>query len=146
MFAMQFWRMLYPFVHEYVPSSLRSFLGQFIPFQTVRRLREIIYAMDYHSRRIFNEKKAALEKGDEAVIHQVGEGKDILSILCKAFCHACARMRLTVVILVKANMEASEEDRLPDDELVAGPSVPPGDPRRLSRILDRPDLPITQYY
>ena len=30
---------------------------------------------------IINEKKAAIEKGDEAVLQQVGEGKDVMSIL-----------------------------------------------------------------
>ena len=31
---------------------------------------------------IFNEKKAALEKGDDALKYQIGEGRDIMSILC----------------------------------------------------------------
>lgn len=31
---------------------------------------------------IFESKKAALALGDEAVMKQVGEGKDIISVLC----------------------------------------------------------------
>ncbi|THH08982.1 hypothetical protein EW145_g2338 [Phellinidium pouzarii] len=42
----------------------------------------------------------ALEDGDDAVIQQVGKGKDIMSIL------------------LRANLEANEEDRLPEKELI----------------------------
>jgi len=42
-----------------------------------------------------------LAKGDEAVLKQLGEGKDIMSIL------------------IRANSTASEADKLPEDELVA---------------------------
>lgn len=37
--------------------------------------------MDQQARLIFGGKMAALEKGDAAVVQQIGEGKDILSIL-----------------------------------------------------------------
>ncbi|EKM59451.1 uncharacterized protein PHACADRAFT_249950 [Phanerochaete carnosa HHB-10118-sp] len=99
-FSVQLWRTLYPYVHEYIPSSVRNLLAPLLPFQRFRRLREIIGAMDRHSRSIFHEKKAALEKGDNAALQQVGEGRDIMSIL------------------MKANMEASDEDKLPEDELI----------------------------
>lgn len=32
---------------------------------------------------IFDEKKRALSEGEEAVVRQVGKGKDIMSILCE---------------------------------------------------------------
>ncbi|EED84244.1 predicted protein [Postia placenta Mad-698-R] len=57
-------------------------------------------AMDAHSKRIFEQKKQALAQGDKAVLNQVGEGKDILSRL------------------MQANMAASEEDRLSENELL----------------------------
>ncbi|KAH9921182.1 cytochrome P450 [Epithele typhae] len=68
---------------------------------TVRRLAEIADVMHARSVEIFKEKGAALSRGDEALKQQVGEGKDVMSIL------------------LRANMLASEEDRLPDDELIA---------------------------
>lgn len=51
------------------------------PLKTVQRLREV--ADDLHNRSvlIFNEKKAALEGGDEALKQQIGEGRDVMSIL-----------------------------------------------------------------
>ena len=44
--------------------------------------------MHDRSVKIFNEKKALLEKGDDALKHQIGEGRDIMSILrelCRTF-------------------------------------------------------------
>jgi hypothetical protein len=38
--------------------------------------------MDRTSIQIFEAKKLALQKGDEAVLQQGGRGKDIVSILC----------------------------------------------------------------
>ncbi|KAG5733846.1 Cytochrome P450 3A9, partial [Termitomyces sp. T112] len=46
------------------------------------------------------EKKKALKEGDEALAKQIGQAKDIMSIL------------------MKANMNASEEDKLPDKEVL----------------------------
>lgn len=37
--------------------------------------------MDETSNAILSAKRKALEKGDDAVVHQVGEGRDIMSIL-----------------------------------------------------------------
>ena len=42
--------------------------------------------MARRSREIIAEKKAALAKGDDALAHEVGEGKDIMST-----CRACQR-------------------------------------------------------
>lgn len=55
--------------------------------------------------KVFEEKKRALSNGDDTVLHQVGDGKDIMSIL------------------LRANMDASVEDRLPDSELAAQMSM-----------------------
>ena len=37
--------------------------------------------MDLESRKIYDEKKVVLASGDEGFVKQVGEGKDIISIL-----------------------------------------------------------------
>lgn len=34
------------------------------------------------AKKIYESKKAALAAGDEAVVEQIGEGKDIMSVLC----------------------------------------------------------------
>ncbi|KAF5323100.1 hypothetical protein D9611_009211 [Ephemerocybe angulata] len=66
----------------------------------LRRVRDIIDVMSNTSVEIYESKKAALKEGDQALESHVGRGKDIISIL------------------LKANMAASEVDRLPDDELI----------------------------
>ncbi|KAG5730703.1 Leukotriene-B(4) omega-hydroxylase 2 [Termitomyces sp. T112] len=50
--------------------------------------------------RIFEEKKRALMEGDEALANQVEQAKDLLSIL------------------IKANIDASEEDKVSDEEVL----------------------------
>ncbi len=54
-----------------------------LPSDTIQELRRISDTMHERSVRIYKEKKEALEKGDEALRHQIGEGRDIMSILRK---------------------------------------------------------------
>jgi len=49
---------------------------------------------------LLNQKKAALANGDEALLDQVGQGKDIMSIL------------------LKSNMQVKESERLPEAEVL----------------------------
>ncbi|KAF8069171.1 cytochrome P450 [Lyophyllum atratum] len=78
----------------------RRFVIDLIPSKSIQRLRDIINLMDQTTIDIFHEKKKALEGGDEALSQKVEHAKDIMSIL------------------MKANMEADEADRLPDDEVL----------------------------
>ena len=52
-----------------------------LPIPNWSELLEVIKTMETQSKNIFYEKRRALEKGDEAIVHQIGEGKDIMSIL-----------------------------------------------------------------
>lgn len=58
----------------------RFFIGA-IPNNHVRTLRNIVDVMHTRSVEIVTEKKVALSRGDEALARQVGEGKDVMSIL-----------------------------------------------------------------
>ena len=51
------------------------------PFPPVQRLVKISDTMARRSKEIVSEKKALLDKGDSAMQLQIGEGKDIMSIL-----------------------------------------------------------------
>ena len=51
-----------------------------LPWKNAHRLRDMIDVMDRTCVEIFESKKQALE-GDEAVVEQMGQGKDITSIL-----------------------------------------------------------------
>lgn len=80
---MLFWRQFAPWIAELGPSPVRQWLARTLPWKDLNRLVEISEAMHINSSRIFEEKKRALEKGDDAVMHQVAEGRDIMSIMCK---------------------------------------------------------------
>ncbi len=58
-------------------------LATLLPDPNLKHLRWIVNTMDDTSKELFALRKAAFAKGDKAVLEQVGEGKDIMSILCK---------------------------------------------------------------
>lgn len=78
-------RQFLPWVSKIGTPGFRRWFAQTIPFKRLHRLIELSDIMDKKSKEILNSKKVALEKGDDAVIHQVGEGRDIMSILRKHF-------------------------------------------------------------
>ncbi|KAL6304705.1 cytochrome P450 monooxygenase [Sparassis latifolia] len=101
-FGLGIFRYALPYVAHIGTPSFRRRLVEILPSGRMHKLKAIIDTMDRRSREIFYAKKAALQEGDAAVSRQVGEGKDVMSIL------------------MKANIGAkSEEDRLPEEELVA---------------------------
>ena len=53
-----------------------------LPSKPVRALVDIVDIMDHTSREIL-ERKEALQKGDAEVSQEVGEGKDIMSVMCE---------------------------------------------------------------
>ncbi|CDO76298.1 hypothetical protein BN946_scf184917.g14 [Trametes cinnabarina] len=86
-------------------SALKGFnlwrkILRFVPHEGVRGLMRVADVLWKRSGEIYAQKKEALQQGDAAVAQQVGEGKDIMSIL------------------LKANMEASGEDKLEEQELI----------------------------
>ena len=63
------------------PTWFRRAIVEMIPFKQVQRLKNVVDVMHKRSVEIVTEKKAALQRGDEALAQQVGEGKDVMSIL-----------------------------------------------------------------
>ena len=61
---------------------IRRALVDLIPSETVQRLRDIINIFHETSVEILETKKEALRRGDQALAAQIGQGKDIISILC----------------------------------------------------------------
>ncbi|KAF9002258.1 cytochrome P450 [Cyathus striatus] len=94
-------RGLYPVLSRIGTPGFRRWVINVSPFKLLHKLRDIIDFMHNTSVEILESKRKALEEGDETVARQVARGKDIMSIL------------------LKANMEASEEDRLPEHEVIA---------------------------
>ncbi|OJT12108.1 Docosahexaenoic acid omega-hydroxylase CYP4F3 [Trametes pubescens] len=89
-----------PLFEAIVPAGWRRGIAERIPVRALREMIQIVDTLRTRSAAIFAEKKRALLAGNEALKEQVGEGKDLMSIL------------------LKANMEASVEDKMPEDELV----------------------------
>ncbi|TFK25119.1 cytochrome P450 [Coprinopsis marcescibilis] len=82
-------------------SRFRRFIVDIFPWKAVHKLRDIVDVMHASSVSVYNEKIAALgQGGPEALREQVGEGKDILSIL------------------LKANISAPEDQKMPEDEVI----------------------------
>ena len=74
--------LLDPIVRLGPPGLGRTFID-IMPSKRMQRLRKIIHVMHNRSVEIVTEKKVALLRGDEALSRQVGEGKDVMSILRK---------------------------------------------------------------
>ncbi|KDR76361.1 hypothetical protein GALMADRAFT_68089 [Galerina marginata CBS 339.88] len=90
---------LAPIVKLRAPKFMR-FMINFFPNKHLRKVRDIVDVLYNTSIEILESKKKALAEGDEAVAKQIGQGKDIMSIL------------------LRANMEASESDALTTEELL----------------------------
>ena len=65
------------------PASFRSAMIDWLPFPALKRLRDVVHKVDVDTNIIYEEKKACLDAGEEGFMKQVGEGKDIMSILCE---------------------------------------------------------------
>ena len=65
------------------PPWFRRWLLDLTPNKAMQRLKYIVDTMHRGSEEIYESKKALLEKGDDAMLNQVGEGNDIMSILRK---------------------------------------------------------------
>lgn len=73
--------------------------------------------MDTEAKNVYFHKRNAFQAGEQSVLKQVEEGKDIMSVLCEFGDSFWASTHLNRV-LVQANMAASEENRLTDEEII----------------------------
>jgi len=88
-------------VGEIGTPRFRRFVVDVLPWPTLHELRDIIDTMHNTSVEVVESKKRALKGGDEAIAKQIGQGKDVISIL------------------MRENMKASQEDRLSEEEVIA---------------------------
>ncbi|KAG6896229.1 hypothetical protein C0992_009624 [Termitomyces sp. T32_za158] len=61
--------------------KFRRWLVDHFPSKRLRAIRDIIDTWDRTTTEIFEAKKKALKEGDEALAHQIGQAKDLMSIL-----------------------------------------------------------------
>ncbi|THH22548.1 hypothetical protein EUX98_g8147 [Antrodiella citrinella] len=93
-------RFLTPYVTFVERLSFKRTIIDNIPLPTFQKVLKLVATIDQSTKAVYEGKKAALATGDEAVKEQIGEGKDIMSIL------------------LRENMLTSEADRLGEDELL----------------------------
>ncbi|EPT02236.1 hypothetical protein FOMPIDRAFT_1022896 [Fomitopsis schrenkii] len=100
LFPLRLFRPLLPLALKFGTPALQRKLLALMPSKRLQRAKQIADEIEKHARHIFEQKKRAMREGDDAVTHQIGEGKDIMSKL------------------MQANMSANDEDKLPEDELL----------------------------
>ena len=61
--------------------AFREWLVGLVPSQSMKETKRIADTLYSQSKAIIDSKKSLLKAGDEAFLQQVGEGKDIMSIL-----------------------------------------------------------------
>ena len=83
--GVQWARVFVPLVVKLGPPRFRRFLLDRLPSKPIQRMKRICNVMHQRSLDIYNEKKAAIERGDQETLIAVGERKDMLSILRARF-------------------------------------------------------------
>ncbi|KAH9994081.1 cytochrome P450 [Russula compacta] len=94
-------RNLFPYATKIIHAKILKFIGQVVPWKRLNRIIKLVEVMDDNARDLYETKKRLLESGDIATVKQVGDGKDIISLL------------------MQANAATSDEDRLSEEELLA---------------------------
>ncbi|KAJ3805664.1 cytochrome P450 [Lentinula lateritia] len=103
---LQFWQFnVLPYVSWIGTADFRRRIVNMLPWKDLHHMRDMVDYMHSVAEQIYKIKLRAFEAGDEAVASQIGRGNDLISIL------------------MKENMDASEEDRLGDTEVIAQVSI-----------------------
>ena len=74
-------RRLLPYIPTFGPPALQRKIVELVPHKGLQLIKTFIDGLHDESVKIYRAKLEALEDGDEAVAKQVGEGKDLMSIL-----------------------------------------------------------------
>ena len=83
---------MFPYVDKVLHPKILKFLGRALPWPKLNRLMEIAETLNSKSRGVHERKKRLLELGDDATVRQVGDGRDIISIL-SAYNTPCFQIR-----------------------------------------------------
>jgi len=89
-----------PIIVRLGTPQFRRFLVENSPLKSIKDMKAIIDILHNTSVEIYEAKKHAIQQGNEELATQIGQGKDIISIL------------------MRENMKASEEEKLSDAELL----------------------------
>lgn len=98
-----------------------KFVGRVLPWPRLNHLMDLAEAMNTQASRVYEAKKRLLESGDDLTAKQVGEGKDLISLLsmCSTAMSMFSPMTLMWPLIVQGKAAVSEDDRLSEEEVVA---------------------------
>jgi hypothetical protein len=110
-----------PLVHDIGTPWLRRWAIEVVPWKNLKELRKVVDVMHRTAVDVIESKRKVLKDADpEATSKKIGRGKDIISILrtqASNFAH-WPEDNIHPHTLVKANVAASEGDRISEEELV----------------------------
>ncbi|EIN05330.1 cytochrome P450 [Punctularia strigosozonata HHB-11173 SS5] len=98
-FKLQIVRQFLPLLTKLGPAWFRRFLIDISPVPPLKEAKRIADTLNEEAMKVYAQKRKALEIGDQAVIEEIGGGTDIFGAL------------------MRANMSASEKERLTESEL-----------------------------
>ena len=78
-------------------------MGKAFPWRALNRVIELTDSMNVNAREIYETKKRLLELGDSATVKQVGDGKDIMTLLS-----ASAKPHFITARLILSQRSASQ--------------------------------------
>ncbi|KAG6844218.1 hypothetical protein H0H87_008764 [Tephrocybe sp. NHM501043] len=85
-----------PIIVKFTTPQFRRWALDRLPIKRYHRIRDIVDTWDRTTTEIFEGKKKALREGDEALAKQVGQAKDLMSILSELlFRHVVSRLGLS---------------------------------------------------
>ena len=97
-FSLIRYRQLIPYIVRMGTPSFRRAILDLMPWKTIQKIKEIVDMLHNISQDIYRSKIDALKKGDEFVSQQIGQGKDIMSVLRKYSFFFVQGMGLTCTI------------------------------------------------
>jgi hypothetical protein len=74
-------RNLFPYVTKIFHAKVLKIMGKLAPWKTLNHMMEVTEVINASARDIYETKKRLLESGDSTTVKQVGDGKDIMSLL-----------------------------------------------------------------
>ena len=92
-----------PYLTKVFHPKVLKFLGKAAPWKTLNRVIELADMMHANAREIYETKKRLLESGDSTTVKQVGDGKDIMSVLS-----ASTELHFTIAGLIFSHRSPSQ--------------------------------------
>jgi hypothetical protein len=74
-------RIFLPYLTKVFHPKVLKFMGKVTPWRALNRIIELTDIINANTREIYDTKKRLLESGDIATVKQVGDGRDIISLL-----------------------------------------------------------------